>query len=119
MGGTARVRQTARLAEWRFYVLAIIINGSSGRLAWPAGKGGGGSGMGGGGEKEMGGGGGGGAGGMGGSGMPGGMRRQTKVEIFFDKLKLNKSRRMMRSRFSMRPMRRPLPSVNNSPRAAP
>lgn len=56
------------------------------------GGGGGGGGMGG---DEGGMGGGGGAGGMGGGGgMPGGMpRKQTKAEIFLDKLKLNKEQK--------------------------
>ena len=56
-------------------------------------RGGGGSGMGAGAGDEGGMGGGGGMGGMGG-GMPGGMpRRQTKAEIFLDKLKLNKEQK--------------------------
>ncbi|MEO8369684.1 MAG: hypothetical protein ABI806_10815 [Candidatus Solibacter sp.] len=56
-------------------------------------RGGGGSGMGAG-TGDEGGGGGMGAGGMGGSGMPGGMpRKQTKAEVFMDKLKLNKEQK--------------------------
>jgi len=78
---------------------------------------------------QRGGGGGGGEGGMGGegigmnagggtSGMPGGMRRQTREELLFEKLKLNKEQKR-KARQSSRPRaKRPVRSASSSTRAA-